>query len=646
MSTSRKLMIVVVRLPLLFLIDSILNGALLNFSSTSLKLDLQETATYPLEAASEAFSSSSISSFFAALFWFGVKSAVILFSLVLVCSPVNSLLEVYGCLVGFGMLYVSYHCNQYLVQKMMTTHSAVSESWDVGSNASENINIEDVGYEETVSIIMIMVTQLSIVMAFDQICISSTMSRTDMMAKYARYPTDIILYCSVTLPLFFRSFTDMDSGIINISPSLAVLLPLTLLLIHSFFVILNLIRIVQVGVVVMKAGVRELGIDGLLMQFMDKTNVSWLLQIFFISKVMHLLITSEVLNGIQSWSSMSQQEIVTTLITLVKEILFTLCGTILCIMGLASIVSIISGLGLRLVYAIMGAHDDEEGIQPAVSGFLFVLLAMQTGITSINDSNRLMLLFQNCVLLFVANQHVVQTVAANLVLRASTEEVAIANHLRPMLPYLVFFTFPFTVVASLWHYPFRMSWLLAISAFSLELMIKSTTTLSIYVINMFHTHTNYLQENVEDLLFYFKAVCGCLEFACGIFLLFNGAYIFFFESGGIIRLVMMVIHFYCNIYQTALKGWSTYKLRQSAWEKVNKLQPASQEQLDENNDICPICYQEMAEAVVVKCSHVFHKGCLQKWLSIQEKCPLCHVDLTEDTSSSPNSNNNVAQPVR
>lgn len=59
------------------------------------------------------------------------------------------------------------------------------------------------------------------------------------------------------------------------------------------------------------------------------------------------------------------------------------------------------------------------------------------------------------------------------------------------------------------------------------------------------------------------------------------------------------------------------------------LQAASQEQLEENDDICPICYQEMVEAVVMKCSHVFHRGCLQKWLTIQEKCPLCHVDLSD-----------------
>ncbi|GFO23882.1 trc8-like protein [Plakobranchus ocellatus] len=648
MSSIKKFLFVAARLPLLFLIDSIIDGTLLNFSSLSNKSGQQDKATHPLEAASDAFNSSNVTTFFVALFWLGVKSTVIAFSLVLVCSPISSLLEVYGCLVGFGFLYISYYCNVYIVQKMETSQSAASESnnQDVINYKYENMDLGKVTDEEGLPILIIFVTQLFIVLAFDQLYISAVVHKPTLIAKLARYPIDAIMLCSATLPFLLLSFTDVEQKIIYVSPLISALFPLALLIIHSIFVILNLIKIVQVGVVFMKAGVRELGIDGLFMQFMDRTNLSWLLQIFFFTKVTYLILASETLYGSNYWSSMSWLDITTALVSLTKEVLFTMCGTILCIMGLASIVSIISGLGLRLVYAIIGAHDDEEGIQPAVSGFLFVLLAMQTGITSINDSSRLMLLFQNCVLLFVANQHVVQTVAANLLLRASTDEVEFSKHVRPMLPYLVFFTFPFTVVASLWNYPFRMSWLLAISAFSLELMIKSITTLSIYTINMLHTHTNHLQENVDDLLFHIKAVCGCLEFVCGIFLLFNGAYIFFFESGGIIRCVMMIIHFYCNIYQTALKGWSTYKLRQSAWEKVNKLQPASQEQLDENDDICPICYQEMTEAVVIKCAHVFHKGCLQKWLSIQEKCPLCHVDLTEDDSQSANSNNNVDHPVQ
>jgi E3 ubiquitin-protein ligase RNF139 len=321
-----------------------------------------------------------------------------------------------------------------------------------------------------------------------------------------------------------------------------------------------------------------------------------------------------------------------------------MCETILSVMSMASIVSIISGWCLRLVYTLIGAYDEEESLQPAVSGFLFVLLAMQTGITSITNDGRLQLLFQNCILLLVANQHFVQTVASDLLIKASTDDVQLKKHLRPMLPYIVFFSFPFLVVLRLWQYPFRISWLLAISAFSLELIIKSVMTLSIYTVTMFHSHTHYFQENMDDLLFYIKAGCGCLEFICGIFLFLNGAYIFMFESGGVIRFVMMIIHLYCNIYQNAVKGLATYRLRQSAWQKVKKLAAASQEQLDENNDICPICYQEMKEAVVIKCSHVFHKSCLQKWLSIQETCPLCHTDLKEDSPAS--SNNNTADLVR
>ncbi|CAL1528466.1 unnamed protein product [Lymnaea stagnalis] len=387
-----------------------------------------------------------------------------------------------------------------------------------------------------------------------------------------------------------------------------------------------------------------MGFDGLMLRLMEKANLSWLLRLFFFTKVVYQILISKTLADAVDFNTLSLSEMLNICKLLSFEVLHAMCETILSVMSMASIVSIISGWCLRVIYNIIGAYDEEESLQPAVSGFLFVLLAMQTGITSISTDIRLQLLFQNCVLLLVANQHFVQTVAADLVLKASTDDVVLKKHIRPMLPYLIFFSFPFVVVVRLWQFPFRVSWLLAISAFSLELIIKSLSTLAVYTVNMLQAHTNYLHDNIDDFLFYIKAVFGCLEFSCGIFLFLNGAYIFLFESGGVIRFVMMVIHLYCNIYQTALKGVATYRLRQSAWQKVNKLQAASQEQLDENNDICPICYQEMTEAVVIQCSHVFHKGCLQKWLSIQEKCPLCHLDIIDDHAS--NSNNNTADHAR
>ena len=51
------------------------------------------------------------------------------------------------------------------------------------------------------------------------------------------------------------------------------------------------------------------------------------------------------------------------------------------------------------------------------------------------------------------------------------------------------------------------------------------------------------------------------------------------------------------------------------------------EQLEENNDVCAICYQDMNQAKVTRCKHFFHGVCLRKWLYRQDTCPLCHAAL-------------------
>lgn len=559
--------------------------------------------------------------------------SVILAALIIVCSPIEFLLEIYGCSVGFMLLLFSYHCNDQLVHG--TPRDSVDEQKKlVISDSDEDVHhVPLVHRLQVSSVIVNMLTQFFIVLAFDKICIARTFHIKKSLTRYARYPADMVLFLSATLPIHLHAILGENSILYELSPFLAIIFPLFLLLIHLFFVALSRVVILVPAIRNVRNNVREIGFDGLVMGLIEKANLSWLLRMFFLTKVIYQVWISKVLSESEQFSNANCYEIFSTVKQVMFEVLHAMCGTILSVMSMASIVSIISGCCLNIVYRIIGAQDEEESLQPAVSGFLFVLLAMQTGITSIASESRLQLLFQNCVLLFVANQHFVQTVAADLVLKASTDDIAFVKHIRPMLPYLIFFSFPFLVVVRLWEFPFRMSWLLAISAFSLELIIKSVGTLTVYTLNMLQSRTNFLQDNTEDWYFYIRAVCGCLEFACGVFLFFNGAYIFVFESGGVIRLVMMIIHFYCNIYQTAVKGLATYRLRRSALQKLNRLQVASQEQLDENDDICPICYQEMTEAVVIRCSHVFHRGCLQKWLSIQEKCPLCHTDLSEDSPS-------------
>ncbi|XP_059637675.1 RING-H2 finger protein ATL11-like [Cornus florida] len=49
--------------------------------------------------------------------------------------------------------------------------------------------------------------------------------------------------------------------------------------------------------------------------------------------------------------------------------------------------------------------------------------------------------------------------------------------------------------------------------------------------------------------------------------------------------------------------------------------------------VCPICLDvmltETEEDIVVEtcCLHVFHKGCISRWLSKSNSCPICRLDL-------------------
>ena len=48
----------------------------------------------------------------------------------------------------------------------------------------------------------------------------------------------------------------------------------------------------------------------------------------------------------------------------------------------------------------------------------------------------------------------------------------------------------------------------------------------------------------------------------------------------------------------AKAGWNTFIKRRTAVSKINRLPEATKEQLERNNDVCAICYQDMTTAKV------------------------------------------------
>ena len=81
--------------------------------------------------------------------------------------------------------------------------------------------------------------------------------------------------------------------------------------------------------------------------------------------------------------------------------------------------------------------------------------------------------------------------------------------------------------------------------------------------------------------------------------------------------------------------------RRQAVDKINSLPEARPDQLQEFDDVCAICYQEMGTARITRCNHYFHGVCLRKWLYVQDICPLCHdVLYIESEVNQPADNNN------
>jgi len=49
-----------------------------------------------------------------------------------------------------------------------------------------------------------------------------------------------------------------------------------------------------------------------------------------------------------------------------------------------------------------------------------------------------------------------------------------------------------------------------------------------------------------------------------------------------------------------------------------------------NLNECIICLEDMKyneDLILVKCSHIYHKECLEKWMVRRSVCPLCNIKI-------------------
>ncbi|XP_068189794.1 E3 ubiquitin-protein ligase RNF139 [Antennarius striatus] len=317
------------------------------------------------------------------------------------------------------------------------------------------------------------------------------------------------------------------------------------------------------------------------------------------------------------------------------------CDSTLTVLGMSAVISSVAHhLGLGIL-AFIGSTEEEDKRLGFVAPVLFFILALQTGLSGLDPEERLVRLSRNLCLLLTAILHFIHGMADPVLMSLGAAHVAsLRRHAPVLLVSLALFVLPVALSHALWRRHTLNTWLFAVTAFCVELCLKVLVSLVVYVLFLADGAAGALWERLDDYVYYVRAAGGVLELVFGVLMFGNGAYTMAFEAGSKIRAVMMCLHAYFNIYLQARAGWRTFRHRRSAVRRIQALPELRGVELRGVEDVCAICYQELAAARVTPCRHYFHALCLRKWLYIQDTCPMCHQRLhTEGGGRAPADNN-------
>lgn len=371
--------------------------------------------------------------------------------------------------------------------------------------------------------------------------------------------------------------------------------------------------------------INNFGLNAFLESEWSRLRVPAVLRMFWISRAILLLLLGES-GGLPTLSLSATG----------KEVLIRGSETVISVLGMTSVVSTITHWFGIIFQVILKTEDEDEKSVASVSAVLFFVLALQTGLTGMESEKRYHQICKNLCLLFTAVLHFIHTMVQPVLMSLSASRSSNrASHVRALSICLFLVMAPTLLVYFLWTNFALGTWLLAVTAFCVEVVVKVLVTITIYCLFMWDAHCqDGLWESLDDCVYYIRAFGNTVEFCFAVFLFFNGGWILVFESGGTIRAIMMLIHAYFNIWCEAKNGWSTFSKRRTAVSKINSLDDATGEDLEKHNDVCSICYQDMVSAKVTRCRHIYHAICLRKWLYMQDSCPMCHEKLYQSDATS------------
>ncbi|KAH8232653.1 hypothetical protein KR032_011166 [Drosophila birchii] len=458
-----------------------------------------------------------------------------------------------------------------------------------------------------------------------------------------------------SMPIIFASpilvaMLPLPPKIVQQLPMVAGFTPIILTMITLMHSAMEASRTVYNGYQYAMNFVSNFGLSALIENEWQRLNVPNVLRVFW---------TIRIIQGAYALA-MAETEEPLELMPATEKLLVDGCETLTAVLGMTGVISMICHyIGRGFQWYLLTYDNDEEKSLGTVSAVLFYILALQTGLTSLAPDKRFVRLCRNLCLLMTALLHFLHNIVSPILMSLSAaRNPSRKRHVRALTVCAFLVVMPVSLLYYLWSQRSISTWLLAVTAFSVEVIVKVLVSLATYTLFLLDARRQFFWEKLDDYLYYVRAFGNSVEFCFGILLFINGAWILIFESaqnatGGAIRAIMMCIHAYFNIWCEARAGWSVFMKRRSAVHKISALPEATAAQLQAFDDVCAICYQEMYSAKITRCRHFFHGVCLRKWLYVQDRCPLCHeimmyTDKAEDNAqeAEPVAAAQAEQPLR
>ncbi|XP_068228294.1 RING finger protein 145-like [Palaemon carinicauda] len=325
------------------------------------------------------------------------------------------------------------------------------------------------------------------------------------------------------------------------------------------------------------------------------------------------------------------------------------CYTPLMLAGTCVAVSYAS----RIILSLTRAYTAGPGAAPLpddlvhsgwTEGVTMALLAVQTSLLSMEMRERLAVL---AIILLIVVTSLVQSMyelVEPVVLALSAQGVAsFSRHARAVSACLLLLILPLYMVYMFTLIFEQDFWLLLVVSTSIMTSVQVLGLLAIYVLLTWDAVYAQPWPGLDDLVYYTRATTRVFEFIVAVFVVGAGVKECITGMWSWINAVVLLIHFYFNVWQRLQQGWKSFLSRLEAAKKISALPEASPQQLEAYNDVCAICYAEMTSARITHCYHFFHGPCLRKWLYVQDKCPMCHAPITLKETINPQTETSSSQ---